>query len=1311
MKSPLVIRHLSFVIAALGAAAASAAEWFVSPTGSDSAAGTEAAPFRTITNAVERASAEDTIILLPGDHVEGSTSVGSAGLSRANVTKKLTIRSKDGRASRDTTRIVGAYATGGGSSDPVGIGEGAIRGLRFASGSSGSRVEGITFYRGSTITDNTNSGDGGGGALVPDTTTKIDFVDCAFVECRARRGGGIYANVSNNDNTRAVRCLFKSCADLKFGSAMRGGSAYFCVFDGNYLARSASGGSPSGSDSSNARPAFSYGYRAINCTFVNNQLAGLVVDLATCFNGGIFNNLFQRNQDGSNSYGVQFKGTTISSHIANGYVDGLTNQVSTTSKMNVFSPYDGDYRLTVDSDALGAGSTTPLSKIPEEFRYTDYNGATIDPAGPINAGAVQEALTEAASGIALVDTAYGSWTLDGETVSPGFGGTWIGTVGWPVPQHIGFVPKEGRALVRFTISDTPVWPLMDDTAWFHTWKVGIAQGVSAMTTENIYYADPVNGDDTTGDGSEANPYKTLNKAVHKTTANFVVRALPGDYNEGGENHGDGIVTRVVVPKTLAGRLRVVAVDGPENTFITGASDSTANGTGNNAVRCIAVASTNAYQAAFQGFTLRNGRTGPNGTVKSMGAALSNIDLASSSFDSFDTGVLLDCVITNCSGNRAATIAGGSAYRCRFYNCRTFQGGGQCIVRYCSIVSSSFTGCGGSSELFGNTAKGYNCTIYGSNVSSLYNSGNGVKGYLYNSVTGGRLNYYADIGTAVTSDQVAYTLYEILESQNSSTFATSVREKPMKLLGAAFGDYRLSFDSAGAWLASTSYLKSCMDIDGIPFSFKDGRYQAGCHAIREGSTIYVDAAGGSDANDGSSEAAAFQTLAAAMTAADYCDTVVALPGTYDSGTMLPTIAQTCWTNAAPTLPARVIVKGGVTLESRDGAEATVIKGAAAATSNGCGDGAVRGVFLCVGATLRGFTVTGGRTLGTDVATIDHMGGGICGAYNVSDGSVMQHRGLVENCIVSNNYARTGGGAQYGTYRNCLFSGNAVFHQLGFAICRGSAEGCVFNGNGTTSNHSVLYDSKVVNCTILGGQAGNNGVVCNEGDASHTPILNSIILGNYTTGTSTNNYFLTGAVNKSKASSIREGNNITGDASVVDADGKPVAGAAVIDAGDNALASAALLASRDPAGTRRVLNSTIDIGAYEYDWGVPWGAAIGNRRLVIDDMPSDATLSGNALVFGGQVSPVAASVPVTMTWTGNDNGASYDFTATVTGAGTLTVSANGTVLAAVAAADGAKALSFNSALASNSLVFAYDGAEPNGVALSGFSNQSPTVLVVR
>ena len=270
-----------------------------------------------------------------------------------------------------------------------------------------------------------------------------------------------------------------------------------------------------------------------------------------------------------------------------------------------------------------------------------------------------------------------------------------------------------------------------------------------------------------------------------------------------------------------------------------------------------------------------------------------------------------------------------------------------------------------------------------------------------------------------------------------------------------------------------------------------------------------------------------------------------------------------------------------------------------------------------------------------------------------------------------------------------------------FCRGLAEGCVFKGNGPGNGHSVCYNCKVVNCTLFGGQAGasssNRGLVFNEGStdlAKGLTILNSIVLGNYQARAVTNCYFLTGAVDtltvNLSGTAPKESGIVTGSASVIDEDGKPVAGAAVIDTGMNDICPAALAAGLDLAGTRRILNSAIDIGAREYDWGVPWGAAIGGRRLAIDDMPS---------------------VPVAMTWTGNGNGAAYDFTATVTGAGTLVVTANGEEVGTVTAADGAKALKFTSELAANSLLFAYDGPEADGVTLSGFSNQAPFVVMLR
>ena len=1308
----LPVLFASFTLAATSALAA---EWFVSPTGSDSAAGTEAAPWRTIQHAVGEAQAGDTVVLLPGDYGadQGTTNTTVSGYTSANrvvIDKPLTVIGRDGR---DTTRIVGAWDTTEYADLPWGFGPNAVRCVWIAPAGSGTRLEGITFQNGSVPIWGTQGNDigGGGGVVVYDAATSATIVDCAVVNCQGYSGGGICSTYANAARLKVVRTLFKRCRGANFGQALRGGGAYNCVFDDNGYTCSKDGTTKTSSNCFRAG-AFSYGYAAINCTFVNNKSYGVGGD--SVFAGGVYNCLFQKN-GGDNNYAIN------TSKVTGPKANNVTGSKNLYTKFEVISPCDGDYRLTSNADALDAGDVAKVASIPEDFRDKDYYGNPLPSSGSIHAGAVQTALTGAASGFYIekwIGDGAGTWLLGGEEVEL-VNGTWKGAEGWPVAFQAKFVPVEGRALVNYSMGNAPYWPLPDDSIWI-TARRNQVQGLSPSTTGNIFYADPVNGSDETGDGSEENPFKTLNKAVKKTTVSFVVRALPGDYNEDGENIGDDITTRVVVPKTLAGSLRVVAVGGPENTFITGASDpDTSNGTGANAVRCIAVVSTNAFRAAFQGFTLRDGRVGPNGTVRSMGAAFYNSNMNDSNYASFNTGYLLDCVVTNCSGNRAACVAGGNVLRCRFENCSSFQGGGQCLLRYCNIVSSLFDGCGGASQLFGNTAKGYNCTIWGSVGSgpqSVYQSDNGAtKGYLYNSVSGRPSDN--DIGGNITDDQLVYTLYCRMAT-NPNTFTTAVKEEPLKLLGG--DDCRLAPDSAGVWLASSDYLQSCMDIDGNPFLFdtETGRYQAGCYAMRVGGTLYVDAENGSDANDGLSDESAFKTLAAAMAAADYMDTVVALPGTYDEGTMLPTLAQSCYT-AAPTLPARVVVKGGVTLESRDGAEATVIRGAASTSSgrsDGCGDGAVRGVFLCPGATLRGFTVTGGRTLYLTSASIDVMGGGICGAYSSSDGTASQWRGLVENCIISDNAARTGGGAQYGTYRNCRFEGNSVYNNLGHALCRGLAEGCVFKGNGPRdgSGHSVCYDSKVVNCTLFGGQAGatasTRGLVFNEGSANRLPILNSILLGNYATGNTTNNFILSGASNTSTLATKYESGNITGDASVVDADGVPAAGSAVVNAGDASFCSAEFLAGRDIAGTRRILDSAIDIGACEYDWGVPWGNAIGGNRLAIEDMPSDAALNDKSLVFGAPAIG-EAGVPVTMTWTGNGNNAPYSFKALVTGSGTLTVTANDSLVGAVTLADGEKALSFSSALASNTLVFSYDGTEADGVALSGFSNQAPFVLMVR
>ena len=69
MKKTVEIFFCSVLLSGFAAAAAGA-EYFVSPSGSDQNAGTERAPFRTITRACQAALPGDTVKLLPGSFFE-----------------------------------------------------------------------------------------------------------------------------------------------------------------------------------------------------------------------------------------------------------------------------------------------------------------------------------------------------------------------------------------------------------------------------------------------------------------------------------------------------------------------------------------------------------------------------------------------------------------------------------------------------------------------------------------------------------------------------------------------------------------------------------------------------------------------------------------------------------------------------------------------------------------------------------------------------------------------------------------------------------------------------------------------------------------------------------------------------------------------------------------------------------------------------------------------------------------------------------------------------------------------------------------
>ena len=1241
------------------------------------------------------------VTLLPGDYTNGvATGVTAADHCRLQLAAPLLIRSKNGRASRDTTRIVGEWDVSNPSdtSYPYGMGPNAVRCVCVKSEGDGARFEGLTFLRGAApFTGANTQATCGGGIMVPKGTA-ITVVDCAVRESQGTRGGGIYCDDGTSSSVMAVRCLFRGNRGWSYGTATRGVSCYWCVFDDNDATRLADGtvmGTPSGT--------CSYGGIVVNCTFVNNKghgIGGMSTDFPqsawNCL--GVNNTSFRVRSDVANA-GRYYNNVSTSS----GQTKNDSKYVAFTTSTEVYSPYDEDYRLIKNAVSIGQGKADWLEKIPAEFRTTDYLGQPVTAVGgKVNCGAVQEVEeSEIISGLAIDASAEnGRWEVDGRPAKC-YCRTFRQVSTVPNVHKLHYVPAPGKQVVAFKLSTTILPPHQDNSISVIR-KNAHVQTLMPVVTTRIAWADAEHGNDATGDGSEANPYKTLQKALDsQPVADPVcVCARKGDYNEGSTAYV-GLATRLYVGDNRGNHVRVWAVDGPEDTFISGADDpGVAGGLGENAVRCVGVANTNT--TVVQGFTLRNGHTSGTSGYGTYGGAFFNG--AANGAVKYN-GFLADCAVTGCRGYRAPAGFGGVFLRCRVSDC--YVKGGQGIFRYSQVHSSVVTGSTGTSAacVLMDAAKAYNCTFYGNTieVAAGPSVAYGKFGYVYNCVLAGRTSG-DDIATKDFNDnQILNTLYGTASGGPASALVTDVREYPVRFASAKTGDYRLLEHSAGVTAGSIDNVVYPADVDGnLIVPDDEGRVPAGAFGVTGRQTFYVSPAG-SDGNDGLSDVTPFKTLAKALgEAADVFGVVVALPGTYSEGTMLQTKAESTTANQTPTLPSRAVVRGGVTLMSRDGAATTVIEGAA--DNGSCGPNAIRGVFVCADGRLKGFTVRNGNTLGgttTTSATVNHMGGGIL-SY---DGGTFaeQTRALIEDCVVENCHALRAGGVKCGTYRNCIFRNNSLLFDAPSQLARDAAfEGCLFDGNGLNGAHSTLYRCKLVNCTVLANNAGGTGVVTNDGndDQFSRPIINSVIAGSKLyVSNCCNCAFATGLTNTTKMK-VREVNCVRAEL-MLDANGRPEAGSPAIDAGDNAQVPDDLLTAGDLAGNQRIMNARVDAGCYEYDWRGDYAKALG-KHVVVAEVSPDATLDGSTLRLpaGG----------VAIDW--QTGGFRSDFNVKVTGTGTLTVTVDG-VVATYTSADGAQKLKFKSGLDSSALTFAYaPGADDTGCAeLSGFRSHAGLGLIVR
>jgi hypothetical protein len=201
--------------------------------------------------------------------------------------------------------------------------------------------------------------------------------------------------------------------------------------------------------------------------------------------------------------------------------------------------------------------------------------------------------------------------------------------------------------------------------------------------------------------------------------------------------------------------------------------------------------------------------------------------------------------------------------------------------------------------------------------------------------------------------------------------------------------------------------------------------------------------------------------------------------------------------------RVAVTKPIVVQSVNGAAATTIQGYQVPS---WGAGSVRCAYLTNGATLVGFTLTGGSSLFITADLVrDASGGGVwCESTNalVSDCVIVSntasyggggvYSGSLSNCALAGNFGRSyGGGAYLSTLSRCLLSSNTATYQ--FSDGGGGSRGCIAY-NCTLTRNSANYGggdfgSILQGCVLIGNSAGTQG-----GGACNSVLTNCTLTGN-------------------------------------------------------------------------------------------------------------------------------------------------------------------------------------------------------------------------
>ncbi|HYG35411.1 MAG TPA: choice-of-anchor Q domain-containing protein, partial [Clostridia bacterium] len=281
---------------------------------------------------------------------------------------------------------------------------------------------------------------------------------------------------------------------------------------------------------------------------------------------------------------------------------------------------------------------------------------------------------------------------------------------------------------------------------------------------------------------------------------------------------------------------------------------------------------------------------------------------------------------------------------------------------------------------------------------------------------------------------------------------------------------------------------------------------------------------------------------------------------------------------------------ITLQSVNGPDVTIIQGyQMPGVTNG--DAAIRCVYLAERAVLSGFTLTQGAT---------RQGGGPWGGSpeDSSGGGVWCLSGAqVTSCkLIGNSGGRNGGGAAGGSLHRCTLTGNSA--NEGGGAYGGILNNCLLTGN-SANRGGGAFASEVNNCTVTGNSAIQQG-----GGVLAGGIYNSILYYN-NAPTDPNWVGSKGGIITfcctTPLPAPENWHNIEAEprfVSLAGGDFRLQADSPCINAGSNAYAPS----PTDLDGKPRVVEGTVDIGAYEFQDA---GSALSYAWLQQYDLPADGS----------------------------------------------------------------------------------------------------------